>query len=150
VVLPPDSLLVLHLPKVYAAPSSWVKLVHPAAAAAVSAAAEHAVDMDASSSSASSSEVRAHVSTITVSSSNARSAGATVGVTAAAPQAELSCSAEEGEPLLPLMPAVLVDTIGSSSSNSRSDAVCCWSAWLKAGSWLYPAAVRLPAVEQQK
>jgi hypothetical protein len=156
VCLPPDSLLVLQLPKVFAAPNTWLQQVNHAAAAAVSAAVEHSsVNQQDVSKQTAAAEVQAvadsDVQHSISSSSSAATAGAaaTIAVQQQAGGFSISSSSED-EPLLPLIPGVLADVTGSSSSSSRGDLPCCWSAWLGAGSWLYPAAVQQQQQQQQR
>ena len=149
-VLPADSLVVVNLPKVYAAPRDWLhSLGSPAAAATLAATVAHegalpsqpvggaSVGVCGSSSTAQPgaavagqseqhSSSKTPAAAVTGGSSDPLAAAATGAVTDSSVERDLV-------PLLPVLPPRQLH--GQGDAETRADG---WSGWLCADSWLYP------------
>jgi hypothetical protein len=162
-VLASDSLVVLTLPQVYAAPQEWVQTLAPAAAAAAACAAAQVLDPggsepDSATAAAPAADTGAAVARNTVSYSSSSSSSSTAGVAgaghvarsladstagsspeASGPQGSAAAAANGVGPIQALLPLIPFKAAGHgmSSRSGAAEAASGWSAWLRAG-WLYP------------
>jgi len=133
-VLPPDSLLTLNLPKIYAAPVSWAQAVCPTAAVLAAAAAAASVTSSMMTAAPGGSEMKAVLKQCSEQTlgDDSRLAGDISPAAAAADN-----SGNDNIMLVPLIPV----SAGSSVTTQAAAAATSpgsWTAQLKAGSWLYP------------
>lgn len=131
-LLPPDSLTVLNLPRVYAAPTEWAQAVDPSAAA-LAAAIDREEAVTAAVSSAGTASDNAGPPAASAAAAAAVGAGSSSGGSPAGDLTVLPEGDQSLGPLIPVQPGLHQGQAGGGAAAGAAG----WSAALCAG-WLYP------------